>query len=226
MLFCLLTACYIKCPPAARFWATDIFWWHSRASRIYETRIKPFLKSTSACKQPQALSEIKCECGGLLDACALTVRKEGGKRRGFEMSPMPRDRLRDKRAPLGPPKISWAHQEREFLRRADILHKTSSLYKERGNYQTVCTSQGGNYLRERSEAVFCSRSSSTGLIAHLGWSPVLICLVSCDFVSLDLQRFPDTILWQTFVSINWGLYMKGGQLDELNFAMLLWHITF
>ncbi len=74
--------------------------------------------------------------------------KRRGKCRGFEMSPMTRDRLWDERAPLGPPKISWAHQERECLRRADILHKTSSLYKERGNYQTVCTSQGGQ-LPER-----------------------------------------------------------------------------
>ncbi len=37
--------------------------------------------------------------------------KRGGKTQGFWNEPNAKGRLRDKRAPLGPPKISWAHKK-------------------------------------------------------------------------------------------------------------------
>ncbi len=147
MLFCLLTACYIKCPPAARFLSHVYFLMTQQSGRIYETRINLFWKAEVLANNPRLCQRLNVYAQGCLMP-ALWQWERRGKCRGFEMSPTPRERLWDERAPLGPPKISWAHQERECLRRADILHKTSSLYKERGNYQTVCTSQGGQ-LPER-----------------------------------------------------------------------------
>ncbi len=226
MLFCLLTACYIKCPPAARFLSHGYFLMTQQSGRIYETRINLFWKAQVLANNLRLCQRLNVNAAGCLMP-ALWQWEKRGENAGV---------------------LKWAQCQGTVSETSELLwvllrylertkkgnswggltfYTKPPLYTRRwGNYQTVCTSQGGNYLRERSEAVLCSRSSSTGLIAHLGWSPVLICLVSCDFVSLDLQRFPDTVLWQTFVSINWGLYMKGGQLDELNFAMLLWHITF
>lgn len=42
LLFCLLTVCYIKCPPVARFLSHGYFLMTQQSGRIYETRINLF----------------------------------------------------------------------------------------------------------------------------------------------------------------------------------------
>lgn len=226
MLFCLLTACYIKCPPAARFLSHIYFLMTQQSGRIYETRINLFWKAEVLANNPRLCQRLNVNAEGCLMP-ALWQWEKKGENAGV---------------------LKWAQRQGTVSETSELLwvlpryleltnkgnawggltfYTKPPLYTRRGAIiRLFAPVRGGNYLRERSEAVFCSRSSTTGLIAHLGWSPVLIRLVSRDFASLDLMRVPDTVLWQSFISINWGLYMKSDQLNELNFAMLLWHITF
>ncbi len=86
MLFCLLTACYIKCPPAARFLSHVYFLMTQQSGRIYETRINLFWKAEVLANNPRLCQRLNVYAQGCLMP-ALWQWEKKGEMQGFWNEP-------------------------------------------------------------------------------------------------------------------------------------------
>lgn len=78
MLFCLLTVCYIKCPPAARFLSHGYFLMTQQSSRIYETRINLFWKAQVLANNLRLCQRLNVNAAGCLMPALWQWEKRGG----------------------------------------------------------------------------------------------------------------------------------------------------